>query len=68
VSEPQENRIRSLARRHGYCVRKSRKACSIDNVGDFMLVDAQSNHIVFGERFDATLDQIEGYLADGGVS
>ena len=37
---------------------------NLDNLGQLMLVDAERNQIVFGERFDATLDDIEKYLTE----
>jgi len=57
-----ESRLRSLARRAGYSVKKSRRGFSSDNLGDFMLID-ENNWVVIGSRFDATLDDIEEYLA-----
>jgi hypothetical protein len=49
----------------GYDVRRSRQRANIpniDNSGQFMLVDAERNCIVLGERFNATLDDIEDHL------
>ena len=63
----QEARVRSLARRMGYSVRRSRQGANVpnlDNLGQFTLVDADRNWIVLGERFDATLDDIEKYLTN----
>jgi hypothetical protein len=63
----QEARVRSLARRMGYSVRRSRQRANVpnlDNLGQLMLVDAERNRIVLGERFDATLDDIEKYLTN----
>ncbi len=55
----QESRIRRLAERHGCYIRKSRaRKCDLDNLGDYMLVDANLNCLVLGERLDATLDDI----------
>src|SRR5262245_33905297 len=61
----QEARVRSRARRMGYIVRHSRQRANvpnIDNLGEFMLIEANHNLIVLGERFDTTLDDIENYL------
>ncbi len=58
----QESRIRHLARRHGYFIKKSRKATSVDNCGEYMLVEVNCNRIVVGERFDATLEDIREWL------
>jgi hypothetical protein len=60
----QEARVRRLARRQGYSVHKSRGSFSINNRGEFMLVDANRNAIELGERFDATLDDIERWLRE----
>ena len=59
-----ESRIRRLAKRNGYFVRKSR-AWNIhaDDLGEYMLVDAHCNTVVRGERFDASLEEIEEFLA-----
>ena len=57
-SHTSESRLRKLAARHGYSIRKSRKAISADNLGDYMLVDARWNFVVAGGRFDASLDEI----------
>ena len=59
-----ESAVRSLARRHGYRVRKSRRVISLDNFGLYMLVDAEQNAIVLGERFDADLADIEAFFKD----
>jgi hypothetical protein len=58
----QESRIQSLARRHGYAVHRSRRGSSIDNRGEFRLVDVDRNRIVLGEKCDATLDDIDWFL------
>jgi hypothetical protein len=53
-----ESRIRKLARRHGYVVRKSREWKHVphsNNFGHFMLLDLR-NVVILGSRFDATLD------------
>ena len=57
-----ESRLRAKANRMGYSLRKSRRAISGDNAGEFMIVDIQTNSIVRGEKFDHTLDDVEEYL------
>jgi hypothetical protein len=62
-----EASVRSLARRRGYRVHKSRQwkhVPNLDNFGDYMLCDARTNFAVLGSRFDATLDDIEAYLSN----
>ena len=61
----QESRVRSLAHRHGYKVRKSRQwknVPNLDNFGDYQLIDTEINGVVLGSRYDATLDLIEEWL------
>jgi hypothetical protein len=63
----EESRVRSLARRRGYVVRKSRQwkhVPNLDNFGDYMLCDARTNFVVLGSRFDATLEDIDAYLSN----
>ena len=65
--ESNEARVRSLARRHGYRVHKSRQwkhVPNLDNYGEYMLCDAGANLVVLGSRFDATLDDIEVYFSN----
>jgi hypothetical protein len=57
-----EARLRRLARRGGYSLRKSRAGFSGDNFGDFMIVDDDMNAVVAGDRFDLTLDDVEEWL------
>ena len=59
-----ESTLRRLAREHGYALRKSRAGESADQRGEFMLIDADNNAVVLGERFDATLADISEFLAE----
>ena len=62
-SKSTENRIRRLATKHGCRIHKSRsRTLHFDNHGEYRLVDAYSNTLIMGDRFDATLGEIEGYL------
>jgi hypothetical protein len=58
----QENRVRKLAARHGYRVEVSRHQLDKDNRGQFQLVESERSLVVLGEKFDASLDEIEAYL------
>jgi hypothetical protein len=62
-----ESNIRRKAIRQGYVIRKSRQQFvpNIDNHGEYMLVDAYSNLVALGERFDATLEDIDAFLGEG---
>jgi hypothetical protein len=58
----QENRVRKLAASRGYRVEISRQPLQRDNGGLFQLIESDRNMVVLGERFDASLDDIEAYL------
>lgn len=61
----QESRVRSLARRQGYRVQKSRaRRTHLDNCREFMLIECDRNIPVLGWRFDADLDEIESWLRE----
>jgi hypothetical protein len=65
MSTLNESTIRSRARRAGYVVCKSRKwkhVPHLDNYGKYQLVDAQTNLIVIGSRFEASLEDIAEFL------
>ena len=57
-----EMKARRRASRLGFFVTKSRRGISLDNLGEFMLVDAQTRLVVGGDRFDWTVDAILDYL------
>jgi hypothetical protein len=54
-----EAKARRIAKRNGYSAHKSRwRSDSIDNFGDFMLVDAETNCVVAGSRFDISAEEV----------
>ena len=57
-----ENKLRRKAKQCGFLLRKSRASISIDNLGEYMLVDMYKNAIVAGEKFDLTLSDVEEFL------
>jgi hypothetical protein len=61
-----EARLRRLAHRQGFALRKSRAGISVRNQGGFMIVDANANYIVAGEHYDLDLDDAERFLAERG--
>jgi hypothetical protein len=63
-NEKQERRARRMAAARGYYVRKSRKQFSSDNFGELRLIDADTNGVVMGERFDASPDDIISFLTE----
>jgi hypothetical protein len=59
-----ESTVRNLAKRQGYLITKSRRAQSVNNLGDYMLVEARRNCVVMGGRYDATLEDIYAWLKE----
>jgi hypothetical protein len=60
-----DSRARRAARRVGLIARKSRwRAGSIDNYGEFMLIDSATNFAVAGSRFDMTAEEVLDYCQD----
>jgi len=58
-----ESTLRKLAQRRGYDIRKSRnRTIHIDNLGEYMLIDAPKNYVVVGARYNASLEEIADYL------
>jgi hypothetical protein len=58
-----ESALRARARKLGYAIRKSRsRSIHEDNLGKYALVKEESNYVVLGERFDASLEEIAEYL------
>lgn len=62
AQKTRENRLRRAAASAGYCMKKSRRAPSLDNVGDYMLIKTSINAVVLGSRFDADLDDVDRFL------
>jgi hypothetical protein len=61
--EPSDSRVRRAAKRVGLAAVKSRRQLSLDNHGDYMLIDPQRNIVVAGERFELTAAAIVDYCA-----
>jgi len=63
VDKVRENRLRRQAERLGLMLRKSRaRRIHIDNLGDYMLVDAARNFVVAGDRYNLDLDAVQTEL------
>ena len=60
---PNEPDVRRRAKRLGYLVCKSRQQNTDTNSGDFLLLD-KINRVILGERFDATLEDIDIFLKE----
>ena len=57
-------RLRKIAQKRGFMLRKSRGPLSLDNHGEFMIVDPSRSVVVAGERFDLDLDAVETWLTE----
>jgi hypothetical protein len=54
-----DSRARRAARRAGLVARKSRwRADSIDNHGEYMLLESTTNNVVAGPRFNMTANEV----------
>jgi len=63
VGSVKEKALRARARKLGYAIHKSRsRSIHEDNLGRYALVKQDSNLVVLGERFDASLEEIAEYL------
>lgn len=69
-----ENRLRRKGGRLGIIIKKSRaRNWSIDNRGGYMLIDAETNCVIDGSKFELDLDGVESgldslekkYIAEG---
>jgi hypothetical protein len=58
------HRARRAARKVGLVAKKSGRSRSIDNAGDFMLVDPEFNGVVRGSRFDMTAEDVIAFCAN----
>ena len=63
MNSVKERTLRARARKLGYAIHKSRsRSIHEDNLGRYALVKEDSNLVVLGERFDASLEEIAEYL------
>jgi len=61
IEQAIEARARRAAKRVGLMARKSRCQLSIDNRGEFQLIDPFANRIIAGEKFDLTAEEVIEY-------
>jgi hypothetical protein len=65
-TKTQENKLRRMAKRQGYTIKKSRERYiypySATNFGEYMLT--RGDDIILGNRYDATLKDIERRLLE----
>lgn len=57
-----ERQLRRALNKRGYSLRRSRKPISIDNMGEYMIVDIFSNSVAAGSRFDLSLADVADWL------
>ena len=64
AQEHSEGQARRAAKRVGLQARKSRwRAGSVDNFGEFMIIDPNHNWVIAGARFDYTADDVVEFCA-----
>ena len=64
IERAEEARVRRLAARQGYAIRKDRaRSTSLDHQGGYMVVDPWRNVVIAGQRFDLTLEDLRQLLA-----
>lgn len=59
-----ERKLRRILSKAGYSLHKSRTAISPDNLGGYMIVDASTNGVVCGSRYELTLDDVADWLSE----
>lgn len=64
ANKNQEQKLRRALNKHGYSLRRSRKPISIDNMGEYMIVDIFSNSVAAGSRFDLSLTDVADWLRE----
>lgn len=60
-----EAKARRIAEKNRHVIRKSRQPLSADNEGGFMLIDAVTNTVQAGERFDLSAEDVIEYFEEG---
>lgn len=59
-----DSRARRLAQKAGLIARKSRRSWSLDNNGEYMLVDPATNFSVAGHRYDMSAEEVIAYCIE----
>jgi hypothetical protein len=63
--QAREARVRRRLARDGQVLRKSRiRYSNADDYGEYMIVDANYNFVVAGDRFTLSLEEIERQLSE----
>lgn len=59
-----ERRLRRALHKSGYKLHKSRKRnCDEDNQGGYMIYDTCLDAVIYGSRYDLTLDDVADWVA-----
>ncbi|MEA4899415.1 MAG: hypothetical protein VB115_14395 [Christensenellaceae bacterium] len=58
-----DNALRKRATQRGFFLRKSRCSISLDNHGEYMVLDAFSGAVVAGERYQLTAEDVDQFLS-----
>jgi len=63
TEKAKEQRLRYALNKIGCTMHKSRKPISVDNMGEYMLIDCAFNCVIANSgRYDMTLDDIANWL------
>ena len=64
-TEQHEDRVRRIARQHGYELHKDKaRVWSLAHQGGWQIVDAKRSWLIAGEKFDLQLEDVEAWLAE----
>jgi hypothetical protein len=61
IDKTTEHRVRQKAKRNGFRITKSRARPNLNNYGLFTLAN-ERGHCVLGDRYNATIKEIETYI------
>lgn len=64
ITPATDSRLRRLARKKGYVLRKSRRYHPLNNLGGYAIFDPQSNLCVAGYHYDLDPSFVESWLSD----
>lgn len=62
--DPHYDRLRQRATRRGYSLKKCRRVLSLQNFGQYQLVQSSTDTVVIGSRYDASLEEVEHFLTE----
>lgn len=59
-----KKQLRTLLSKAGYQLRKGRGKTNADNLGGYMIIDANTNAVIAGSRFELTLEDVEIFIKE----